>query len=72
MHSTGMRTARLLTISQHALGREGVSAGGGVLSTRRGVGDVCQGVLPRGVCQGGVYPSMQWGRHPSLRTDRHL
>ena len=54
MHSSG------LTISQHVLGREGVSG---------------WGVYQRGVCPGwlarGVYPSMQWGRHP-LWTDRHL
>ena len=40
MHSSRMRTARLLTLSR--------SIGGG------------------GVCLGGVYPSMQWVRHPAV------
>ena len=42
MYSSSMRKARLLTVSQHALRRGGVSAKG-----------VCQGCLPRGVCPGG-------------------
>ena len=40
MHSSGMRTARLLTVSQHALGR-------GVFAQVA----VCPGGLPRGVWQ---------------------
>ena len=73
MHSSGMRTARLLTISQYAL-HGGVSA--------QGWGVCPGGCLPRGVStQGvsahgrvclGVYPNMQWGRHSHLRTDRHM
>ena len=53
MHSSRMRTARLLSIS-HSIRRGGLSALGGVSP-----GHVCMG----GVCRG-VYPSMQWGRHP--------
>ena len=56
MHSSGMRTARLLTVSQHALGRRcctcpgGVSARGGVPARRC----TCRGVyLPGGVPAGG-------------------
>ena len=49
IHSSGMRNARLLTISQHALCRRGVSTQGGVCP-----GDVCSGCLPGGVCPGGV------------------
>ena len=52
MHSSGMRTARLLTVSQHALHR-GVPAGG----TFPG-GCTCQGGVPawgRGVPAWGVY-----------------
>ena len=53
MHSRGMRTAGLLTVSQHALPR-GVSVQG--VSAQEG-----------GVCQGeGVYLSMQWGSSPSV------
>ena len=60
MHSSGMRTARLLTVSQHALDRWGVCQGG----VPGPGGCVSVGVyLPRG---GGVYPSMQWGRHPPV------
>ena len=50
MHYSRMRTARLLTVSQHALGR----------------GGVCQHVLERGMypsmhwAGGCVYPSMHW------------
>ena len=62
MHSSGMRTARLLTVSQHAL-RRGVclwSLGGGLWSWGGG------GCLPRrGVCWG-VHPSMQWCRQPPV------
>ena len=55
LHSSVMRTARLLTVSQHAL------QGG---CTCQGV--YCPGGVPaRGyTCSGGVYPSMHWGRHP--------
>ena len=51
LHSSGMHTARLLTISpsMHCTG----SASGGCL-------------LPGGVCSGGWYPSMHWGRPPPL------
>ena len=57
MHSSGMRTAHLLTVSQHAL--HGVSAKG--VSARTGV---CPGgCLPRGVCSGADTP---------LWTDGHL
>ena len=94
MHSSGMRTARLLTVSQYALAGggclpRGVSAGGGAvcpgvsargLSAQGGVcpGGVCsggclplvqRGCLPRGVSASGpmgVYPSMQWGKHPPV------
>ena len=74
MHSSGMRTACLLTVSQHALHRGGVSA----------QGDVCQGVstwgvsaqrgcLPRGegVSAGGI-PACNGLDRPPLWTDRHL
>ena len=46
-----MCTTRLLTVSQHAL-RRGVCARG----------YMSKGGLP--LVLGGVYPSMQWGRHP--------
>ena len=91
MYSSRMRTARLLTISQHALSR-GVSAweGGGLPRGVSAWGGVClprgvssqrvsaqgmsaqEGCLPKGgVCPGvclpgGVYPSMEWGRHPPV------
>ena len=66
MHSSGMCTAHLLTISQHALCR-GVSASGpgGVVCHGGGAG--CLPLVLRG-----VYPIMQWDRHPPLWTDRHL
>ena len=92
-----MRTAGLLTVSQHALHRGGclprrgvcVCPGGGSVQggcLPRGVsaqwggvfakGDVClEGVSAQGRVSAsgpGVYPSMQWGRHPPLWTDRHL
>ena len=52
MHSSGMRTSRLLTISQHALGRGGVSQHA-----------LDRGCLPRGVSgQGGVW--LRWGVWP--------
>ena len=65
MHSSGMHTIHLLTISQHALHRWGLP--GGVC-----LGGVCPGL---GVCPGvsswgylplvwWVYPSMQWDRRP--------
>ena len=87
MLSSGMRTARLLAVSQHALCR-GVWPGG-VWPGGVCLGGVCPGgylprgvfaqrmsawgCLPRGVClpEECVYPSMQWHRHP-LWTDRHL
>ena len=63
MHSSGMRTACLLTISQHALHR-GVSAwGGGVY-----LGGVCQGVS----AQGGVSQHAMGQTPLPLWTDRHL
>ena len=69
MHSSMMRTARVLTISQHALCRglsaRGVSAGGFLLGGVSAQGDVCPstgGCLARGVSgQGGV---CQWGCLP--------
>ena len=74
MHSSGMRTACLLTVSQHTL----CGGGGGQPSGCLNMGGVCPGGvfvggLSGGVCPGGcVYHSMQWGRHPNLWTDRHL
>ena len=64
MHYSGMCTAPLLTISQHAVHR-GVSAQGGVCPG----GCLPEGCLPRGCLHRGclwegVYPSIQWGRHP--------
>ena len=60
MHSSKMRTARLLTVSQHALGG----------------GNVYQHALGRGVsAQDGMAdtpPPRTKGRHPPLWTDRHL
>ena len=55
MHSSGMRTARLLTVSQHALGR-----GGGVSQHALGRGGVCsRGVSAEGgVCPGGICPGV--------------
>ena len=67
MHSSGMRTALLLTASHHALRRrEGVSTQVGVSAW--GVGLLRVVCIP--ACNGadppmdtyGVYPSMQWGR----------
>ena len=69
MHSSGMRTARLLAVSQHALLWGGVPAwggrGGGILAW----GDLPGGVPAQGGCTclggvpalggGGVYPP--WG-----------
>ena len=54
MHSSRMRTARLLTVSR--------SIGGMCLSVQGG--GVCQGGLPRGCVCLGVYPSVSLGRHP--------
>ena len=48
MYSSGMRTARLLTVSQHALGR------GVCIPACTGQGGVSQHALARG----GVYPSI--------------
>ena len=60
MHSSGMHTAHLLTVSQHVLHK-----GGGCLP--RG------GVFPRRGCRpSGVYPSMQWDRPPPCgQTDTY-
>ena len=73
MHSSRMRTTRLLTVSQHALGRKGVSQpalGRGCL-LREGVPGVVwpggvPGVPPRG--QGGIYPGGRC-RHPPPWTE---
>ena len=77
MHSSRMRTARLLPVSPS------MHCGGGCLfwgcllwgvSAPRGVSAPVGCLLP-GVCLwlggGGVYPSMQWGRH-LLPVDRIL
>ena len=69
MHSSGMRTACLLTVSQHALHRGGGVCPGGCLPGGVYLGGLPWGVsaqrgcLPRGeeVSAGG-YPSMQWAR----------
>ena len=64
-----MRTARLLTIFQHALRRGGVCPPGGCLLGCLPKGCLPKGCLPGGVCLRGVsasgmLPSMQWGRPP--------
>ena len=68
MHSSGIRTARLLTVSQHAL-RRGVYPSmhwvGGCVSQHA----LGRGCIPACTVKGGVYPSMQWGRHPRGQTD---
>ena len=81
MHSSGMRTARLLTVSQHALRKGGVSQhalgrgvcipactgpGGVCISTCTGQGGVCWGVS----AQGGV---CLWSQvvYPSMQWGRH-
>ena len=80
MHSSGMRTAHLLTVSQHALaGRgvyRGVSAQGGVCLPK---GGVClpRGCLPSGdVCHTPPGPEADTPPGPEadtlLWTDRHL
>ena len=63
MHSSRMRTSRLLTVSQYALCRRGVYPSlhwaVGVCLTMRGVWlrvSAQGGVCPCGVCQGGVGP----------------
>ena len=54
MHSSGMRTAHLLTVSQHALGR-------GVYPSLQWEWGVCpRGYLPGGVWPGGVWPGGVW------------
>ena len=62
MHSSGMRTARLLTISQHVLG---VCLPGGYLPGGvwpEGRGGVCLGgCLPRGCLPGGCLPREREG-----------
>ena len=68
MHSSGMGTVRLLTVSQHALRGEGVcpvgvSAHGGCLT----MGGVCPGMsAQRGVSQHAIEHT------PPMWTDRHL
>ena len=57
IHSSRMRTGRLLTVCWSLLPR-GVSAPRGVWS-----GGICSG--GRWSAPWGVYPSMHWGRHPS-------
>ena len=52
MHSNRMHTARLLPVSPSMHCGRGVSAPGGS--------------APGGVSARGVYPSMQWGRHPPM------
>ena len=76
MHSSRMRTARLLPVfpSMHCTGG-GVSARGGVCSGNVcSRGNVCSqwGVCYRGCLLRGVYPSMHGGRHPPVNrmTDR--
>ena len=59
MHSSRMHTVRLLTVSRSIWG--GGSLPRGVSVQERGC------LLSQG---GGVYPSMPWGRHPSLPVDR--
>ena len=67
MHSSRMRTARLLTISQHAPGRMCIPACTGQKGVSARVGGVCLwgvcpgGCLPGGVRLGGVCP---WGCLP--------
>ena len=72
MHSSGMHTARLLTVSQHALGR-------GVYPSIHWVGGVSQHALGRrGVCpgwvsaHGGICPEGCVADTPPPWTDRHL
>ena len=66
MHSSGMRTVRLLTVSQHALGGWGVSASGLGVSARRVSAPLHAGIHPRDQ----VYPSMQRDRQtPCGQTD---
>ena len=55
MHSSGMRTAGLLTDSQHRLPREGVCAQGGVSP------GAAQGVCAQRVCPGGCLPKVDVG-----------
>ena len=69
MHSSGMRTASLLTISQHAMDR------GGCVSQHA----LGRGVYPNmhwagGVCPGGVAdtPPGPEADTPPLWTDRHM
>ena len=74
MHSSGMRSAHLLTVSQHALLRR-VCPGG--MSTKGGClpgGDVCLGVsaqggcLPRGFCPGRCLPGGGVSQHAMRQT----
>ena len=87
MHSSGMRTTCLLTVSQHAPWPGGVPAQGSVPAQ----GCTCLGVPARGTCPGDVLPRgprgctcpggyllggvPAWGvpaQVPPLWTDRHL
>ena len=54
MHSSGMRTARLLTVSRHALGEGGR---GGLYPSMHRARGMC---IPASTGQGGMYPSMNW------------
>ena len=75
MHSSEIRTARLLSVSLHALHR-GCLTGG--VSAQEGVypgGCVCPkegGVCPRGVCPKGLYPACNGADPLPPWTDRHL
>ena len=85
MHSSMMRTARLLTVSLSIGGGVcpvGVLCPGGGVCVREGcpgrsmcVREGCPGrsmCVQGGVCfWGGVYPSMQWGRHPPTCEHNH-
>ena len=64
MHSSGMCTAPLLTISQHAVHRGGVYPGRCLPRGCLPEGCLSRGCLHRGCLWEGVYPSIQWGRHP--------
>ena len=66
MHSSGMRTACLLTISQHALHR-GVSAGGGVSAWGWCLPRV---VSARGVSARGGVSQHAMGQTPPPQVDR--
>ena len=69
MHTSRMRTARLLTVSHAQGGVSQHALGGGVSQNALGRGCVCQGCLPGGVWQ---TPPGARGRHPPVNrmTDR--